>query len=387
MAETVMEHFEWARDRVDRFKGERIVRGMASFIESCTAPEETAPKDAQAQADASNEWKTAESDQISVRPTLTSRRSYRRSLEEPRGKPRARSSNRGDGLARMFQKAAATMRASALADGAAIFGATPGGMSSSFPSALSSASESSPDPGRNGPSPGSDGPMNDTSDSDTTPNMRPCKVLALSLADEKARTDIEQGSPLTLKTLERYFNIYPNGKAFAFTAQGAGVSSDEESASDREPSTATRPDSATDGDEGKIIARRKRKAQRMDHKELLRKIPGAVSVIFIPLWDSTEERLVAGTFLWSSVAGRMMTHDDDFSYLRAFGNSIMSEVMRINTQRNEAAKTTFIASMSHELRSPLHGILGAAEFLRDTAQDSFQSALISSIGTCGKTLL
>jgi len=125
----------------------------------------------------------------------------------------------------------------------------------------------------------------------------------------------------------------------------------------------------------------------MDHKELLRKIPGAKSVMFLPLYDFAEEKLMAGCFLWTAVTGRMMNLDDDLSYLHAFGNSIMSEVARINVQKNEAAKTTFIASMSHELRSPLHGILGASEFLIDTATDSYQSGLITSIITCGKTLL
>lgn len=83
----------------------------------------------------------------------------------------------------------------------------------------------------------------------------------------------------------------------------------------------------------------------------------------------------------------MITLDADLSYLQAFGNCIVSEVIRMNMQRNEAAKTTFIASMSHELRSPLHGILGAAEFLMDTASDGYQSGLITSISTCGRTLL
>lgn len=54
--------------------------------------------------------------------------------------------------------------------------------------------------------------------------------------------------------------------------------------------------------------------------------------------------------LWTSVTGRMMSLDSDLSYLRAFGNCIISEVVRVNMQKNEAAKTTFIASMSHELR-------------------------------------
>lgn len=82
-----------------------------------------------------------------------------------------------------------------------------------------------------------------------------------------------------------------------------------------------------------------------------------------------------------------MDHDDNLGYLRAFANSVMSEIARARTQQNEMAKTTFIASMSHELRSPLHGILGAAELLKDTTMDSFQTGLVGSVATCGRTLL
>lgn len=387
MASTVMEHFEWARDRVDRFKGERIVRGMASFIESCSAKD-----DEGASINVQDHATTAVNkvDAVTARPALPTRRSYsgpRRSIEDPRKRSRSRSKPpRGDGISRMYAKAAATMRDSTIADGAAIFGAAPGIPASNSLTTLKTDADRLPED-ESSVSTGSDGPSYDTSDSDTTPNMRPCKVLALSLADEQARDGIEQGSPLTLSTLGRYFNLYPHGKAFSFTEQGSGISSDDDSASDREPYADSRPTSSAEGNDERAANRRKRKAQRMDHRELLKKIPGAKSVIFLPLYDHTEERLVAGCFLWASVSGRMMSHDDDFSYLRAFGNAIMSEVMRINTQKNEAAKTTFIASMSHELRSPLHGILGATEFLRDTVQDSFQSSLISSIGTCGKTLL
>lgn len=82
-----------------------------------------------------------------------------------------------------------------------------------------------------------------------------------------------------------------------------------------------------------------------------------------------------------------MEHDNNLGYLRAFANSVMSEIARVRTQKNEMAKTTFIASMSHELRSPLHGILGAVELLKDTTLDSFQTGLVSSVSTCGRTLL
>lgn len=158
------------------------------------------------------------------------------------------------------------------------------------------------------------------------------------------------------------------------------MSSEDDSSSDREVRRRA-PSTAGDGK-----AQPHPRKRRMDHKELLKKIPGAKTVIFLPLFDHGEERLIAGCFLWTSVTGRMMI-DADLAFLRAFSNCIVSEVVRMNMQKNEASKTTFIASMSHELRSPLHGILGAAEFLTDTMTDAYQSGLITSIVTCGKTLL
>lgn len=406
VAAAVMDHLEWARDRVDRFKGERIVRGLASFIEGSSA------------ADSGQDTELARTPSASRPPqiSLASRRrplsrnsSYNQngnntdgtsngnpptpgvssgsSYMSPKDKTSTKQANptqpKPDGLSRMFTRAAELLRQSTLADGVVLFGAsasnnkqlargttTSGGLPSSDDDELSVPVTS-----------GSEGVGLDSSDSDTSPSGRPCKILAYALADEQARADIEQGSALTLGTLEKYFALYPKGKTFSFTNEGAGISSEDDSASDREPGkTTTDSGHATNGS-------RRRRAARMDHKELLKKIPGAKSVVFVPLYDHSEDRLAGGCFLWTSVMGRMMNLDEDLSYLRAFGNSIMSEVGRINTQKNEAAKTTFIASMSHELRSPLHGILGAAEFLIDTATDSYQSGLITSISTCGKTLL
>lgn len=53
----------------------------------------------------------------------------------------------------------------------------------------------------------------------------------------------------------------------------------------------------------------------------------------------------------------------------------------------DKAKGDFISSVSHELRSPLHGILASAEFLADTDLDSFQRSFVDTIESCGRTLL
>jgi hypothetical protein len=259
---------------------------------------------------------------------------------------------KGDKMSQMFARAAEILRQSTLADGAAIFGATAtsGRQMSAFPPDPSQAvgGSTSTETTTSSESERERWETN-TSDSDNTPTARACKILAFSIADDQARADVESGSALTLGTLERYFALFPRGKTFSFTDQGSGFSSEEDSgASDRE--THPYATTSTEGNQANDSARGRARKRRMDHKELLKKIPGAKTVVFIPLYDHSEERLMAGCFLWTSVTGRMMSLDADLSYLRAFGNSIISEVIRVNMQKNEAAKTTFIASMSHELR-------------------------------------
>ncbi|KAK8024413.1 hypothetical protein PG993_012479 [Apiospora rasikravindrae] len=384
VAQAIMGHLEWAADRVDRFKGERIVRGLANFIEGASLTQNET---------ASTVQEDLASDHTPLRPPQmnigrVSRNSDPQSQQQHNTKnghsPTLPSQLRPDSMSRMFNRATEILRQATLADGVVLFDATPIHLNSQLtggtllPGSIESSDED--DAAQHQTTSESETLSMDTDDGEVFPSSRPCKILAYSLASEAARADIERGSAISLATLEKYYNLFPQGKSFSFTDEGAGISSEDESTSDRErhghPAT---PDSHKG-------SRRYRKA-RMDHKEFLTKIPGAKAVIFVPLYDHAEDRLAGGCFLWTAMSNRMMNLDEDMSYLRAFGSSIISEIGRINTQKNEAAKTTFIASMSHELRSPLHGILGAAEFLIDTATDSYQSGLITSISTCGKTLL
>lgn len=65
----------------------------------------------------------------------------------------------------------------------------------------------------------------------------------------------------------------------------------------------------------------------------------------------------------------------------------MAEASRIAFVVAERKKGDFIGSISHELRSPLHGILASAEFLAETESDPFQNSLVDTISSCGRTLL
>ncbi|KAF9767174.1 hypothetical protein IL306_000302 [Fusarium sp. DS 682] len=377
VAQAITEHLEWARDRVDRFKGERIVRGLATFIEGCSSDDPILSKDDQPQRPS-----------IKRPPGMTITATRRSSLHNTMRKVDPDSNQRSqkatspprkhkpqtDGLSRMYHRAADNLRSAILADGVVLFGATASNvqhLTRAVQTEQSGVTNAGGLPTQIAAEP--EAFSTESSDSETSPLSRPCKLLAYSLADKSKPLDLEQGPSFSIGTLERYFSLFPKGKTFTFTEEGAGLSSDDDSASDGSPAP-------TGG-------KSKRRKEKIDHRELLKKIPGAKAVVFLPLFDYVEDKLVGGCFLWTLVPGRMMNLDEDLSYLRAFGNSITSQVGRINTRKNEAAKTTFIASMSHELRSPLHGILGAAEFLKDAVTDSYEVGLVNSIATCGKTLL
>ncbi len=60
---------------------------------------------------------------------------------------------------------------------------------------------------------------------------------------------------------------------------------------------------------------------------------------------------------------------------------------RDEAHRAANAKSAFLATMSHEIRSPLSGLLGVLELLRATALDAEQSRMADMIGNSGRMLL
>ncbi|KID86692.1 ATPase-like, ATP-binding domain protein [Metarhizium guizhouense ARSEF 977] len=116
-------------------------------------------------------------------------------------------------------------------------------------------------------------------------------------------------------------------------------------------------------------------------------LPGARNVAFFPLWDPQKRRWYAGGFAYTKKASRVLSVEGELSYLLAFGTVIMAEVFRIDSKVVEQSKMDVLSSISHELRSPLHGIILGAELLHDTALDAFQGDLLHSMETCSRTLL
>lgn len=213
------------------------------------------------------------------------------------------------------------------------------------------------------------------SDSSSSQIVRSQKsqILGLSVLDgHKAVTIPEQA-------LRRLVRRHPKGKCFTFDQFGKPASSDESSESV----------SANDGLQDNLkLDDPSKLARRFPATSALAKaFPGARNVVFLPLWDVGKERWHSGLIVWSNDPGNLTNVEDNMLYLKAFSNAVMNEVNRIDLALSDTAKSTFLANISHELRSPLHGILGSIEFLHDTAMDDFQSSMVISVETCGKTLL
>lgn len=65
----------------------------------------------------------------------------------------------------------------------------------------------------------------------------------------------------------------------------------------------------------------------------------------------------------------------------------MAEVSRMEAMAANLAKSSFVSSISHELRSPLHGILASSELLRASISDATLLSTLDMLDSCGRTLL
>ncbi|KAJ5563431.1 hypothetical protein N7535_008595 [Penicillium sp. DV-2018c] len=121
-------------------------------------------------------------------------------------------------------------------------------------------------------------------------------------------------------------------------------------------------------------------------QHLAQQLPLAKCVLFYPLWDWNKSRWLAGTFVWVNGIKRHLGMED-LHYFKAFGDSIISEVSRVQWIASENSKFDFVTSISHELRSPLHGILASAELLLDIPLQPAHRDMVNMISTSGLTLL
>ncbi|ELQ42981.1 histidine kinase G7 [Pyricularia oryzae Y34] len=220
-----------------------------------------------------------------------------------------------------------------------------------------------------------------------------CRVLGFSSIDGGSPS--QACSSVSERFLVRLLRRYPQGKIFNFDTKYKILSGDNSSGETISGLAAVESSEAWTATENGLGHRpepcRKRHKKRISRlneaKNIAAIFPEARSVAIVPLWDTQKHRWYAGGFICSTTPGRTFAVEHELSYLRTFGIVIMSEVDRLKAQLMETSKIDFLSSLSHELRSPLHGIILGAELLSDTPLDAFQGEKLALIETCSRTLL
>lgn len=236
---------------------------------------------------------------------------------------------------------------------------------------------------------------NSTLDSDSGSDSanetgNPAPTLAISTLEDPFGPSTESKVTCPAMNLDRGFLLrlfrrYSKGRLWGFHRDGMLSSSDDD---DNDESRLSRSRSLKSKTGDMPVPRSgKGKWKAMENKLLNQCFPNACQVLFVPLWNAGNSQWFSGCFCWNTVETRVFSPNVELSSVLGFGSSIMADYSRIQSLISDRQKGDFIGSISHELRSPLHGILAAAEFLQGTQLDEFQSSLLETVNACGRTLL
>ncbi|KAJ5428379.1 CheY-like superfamily [Penicillium cf. griseofulvum] len=230
--------------------------------------------------------------------------------------------------------------------------------------------------------------------SDCSDTGGPASVLSASTNEEPFAPQAGSMATCAAANLDRSFlqlllRRYPKGKLWSFHRDGLLSTSDDD---DQEPqdkaplgtSATSRSPPSMAAQPSKSLRKRRKAAE---NSVLNQYFPNAAQIMFVPLWNAVSSQWFGGCFCWSTIETQVFTTSVELSSVLGFSSSIMAEYSRVESLIADRQKGDFIGSISHELRSPLHGILAAAEFLNSTHLNEFQDSLLETVNSCGRTLL
>ncbi|PPJ56157.1 hypothetical protein CBER1_09171 [Cercospora berteroae] len=208
---------------------------------------------------------------------------------------------------------------------------------------------------------------------------------------EKLRRQIKFSDQVLRGLLRRY----PYGQIWHFGSDGDA--SDDEGYTSEELSSVTSTTESAGSDEGTRQPVRETPAGKRAAKKLRARVrsarmiqdifPGVRSFMIIGMWRAEQERYFGAAVVLSYSPTRIFSYRSELSYMAAFCDVVLAQVASLEAQELGRSRHEFISSISHELRSPLHGILGSSEYLLESEQDPTKLEMVRSINSCGTTLL
>ncbi|KAK3671865.1 hypothetical protein LTR78_008231 [Recurvomyces mirabilis] len=123
-------------------------------------------------------------------------------------------------------------------------------------------------------------------------------------------------------------------------------------------------------------------------RELAHTMPEVQQLLLMPLWDPLHERVVALMVGVANNWSRCYTRINDLVPMSVFCKGIVAQARKFESQHMDQRKTDFMGSVSHEMRSPLHGVLANVELLLTTTKcSSEQVDMLQSAAASGRQLL
>ncbi|KAF4229386.1 hypothetical protein CNMCM6805_001505 [Aspergillus fumigatiaffinis] len=415
-AAAIMNHLEMMRSHEQNRRGANMIAGLGSFVEGATFPSSSLRRpvhthDEDEERESENpqnivpQMRRHHPTRVDGRSPLKERSHHREAAASPSGSHEGHESEKrpqisstpnhhrqpeitlASGTREIISRAARILRDSLEVEGVVFFDASVNSYATLVQKSdgRQSDMESSSSTGDANSSSDSDNPTTGHSSTETD-DSAVCEMLGYSTAQDDSEN---LTGPMRESFLRSLLRHYPRGAIFNIDENG-GVSSSE--GSDSASASYVSREIVYRRDEGSKVQRhwKQRKRERLSLKEenkaLIKVFPAARSVTMFPLWDSRRNRWFSGLFVWTAVP-RVFSLTGELAYLYAFSNSIMAEIHRLDIELANKAHATLVGSISHELRSPLHGILGSTELLTDSTMTPAQVALVNTIEQCGRSLL
>jgi signal transduction histidine kinase len=153
------------------------------------------------------------------------------------------------------------------------------------------------------------------------------------------------------RLLSRLLRRYPIGKLWTFNGY-ADESSEEEQ--DEVPLVSSSASS---------LGAKSLQSRGKEVKFLMACFPDATQVLYAPIYEAASASHIGACFVVSVKPEAVFTTQTESAWMRAFMNSISVAYGLASSKASNKQKGAFISSISHELRSPLHGITAAVGML------------------------
>ncbi|KAJ4367735.1 hypothetical protein N0V86_009856 [Didymella sp. IMI 355093] len=122
-------------------------------------------------------------------------------------------------------------------------------------------------------------------------------------------------------------------------------------------------------------------------RDLIEAFSGAEQIVLMPLWDTHHERNTGAILGFAYDRSRAYLGLSDLSSISAFCATVMTQVRRLDVQAMNQIKSDFLGSISHEMRTPLHGILSNLDLLAENPHGKDRRELLEMARFSGASLL